>query len=223
MYIVIIGGGKVGYYLTKNLIGKEHEILLIEKEKFRFVRLSEELAEAVYRGDGCEASTLETVGCSRADMVIAVTGDDEDNLVICQLAKFKFNVPKTIARVNNPKNEETFKMLGIDTTISATRIILGLLEQEMATPEVVPLLVLQKGKLEIVDVTLGKSSLAVNQAIKDISLPADSIILVVVKGKEEVIIPKGDTILGSGDSVIALIRNGNEKLLRQVLLGEEAY
>src|SRR4030067_1531623 len=133
MHAIVIGGGKVGYYLAKELLEGNHEVLVIEKDGAKCERIAQELGDIVLKGDGCEAATMEIAGFGRADMVIAVTGDDEDNLVTCQVAKVKFNVPRTVARINNPKNEEIFKRLGIDTTVSATAAILAQIAQELPT------------------------------------------------------------------------------------------
>src|SRR3990172_858618 len=149
MYTIVVGGGKVGYYLARELLDEGHEVLIIEKDAGKCERIAEELGDIALRGDGCEASTMEMAGFGRADMVIAVTGDDEDNLVSCQVAKVKFAVPRTIARINNPKNEDIFKRLGIDTTVSATAAILAHIEQELPTHPLIPLLTLSGG-LEIV-------------------------------------------------------------------------
>src|SRR6266571_5912239 len=140
MYAIVVGGGKVGYYLAKEMLDSDHEVLVIEKDAAKCERIAQELGDIVYKGDGCEAATMEATGFGRADMVIAVTGDDEDNLISCQVAKVKFNVPRTIARINNPKNEEIFKHLGIDATVSATDVILSILEQEIPSEAIVPLL-----------------------------------------------------------------------------------
>src|SRR5947207_3008389 len=121
MYIIIGGGGDVGYYLTKSLLGQGHEVLLLEKGITRYQALSEELGQSVVRGDACEARTMEEVGANRADVVIAVTGEDEDNLVICQMAKKRFNVARTIARLNNPKNELIFQKLGMDLSAAMVK------------------------------------------------------------------------------------------------------
>ena len=128
MYIIIGGGGDVGYYLTQNLLRQGHEVLLLEKENTRFSTLLEELGQSVFKGDACEASTMEEAGARRADVVIAVTGEDEDNLVICQTAKQRFNVARTIARLNNPRHEQLFMKLGIDVTVSPTKSILSLID-----------------------------------------------------------------------------------------------
>jgi trk system potassium uptake protein TrkA len=131
MYILVVGGGKVGYYLTKTLVNEGYEILLIEKNPRKVATYGERFGSIVVEGDGAELATLVAAGAARADVVVAVTGDDEDNLVVCQTAKRLFNVPRTIARVNNPKNEEIFKKLGIDVTVSSTNIILNIIEQEI--------------------------------------------------------------------------------------------
>src|SRR5262249_24890092 len=128
MYILIGGGGQVGYYLTKGLLQQGHEVLLLEKDSHRLDTLREELGTSVTQGDACEARVLNDVGADRADLVIAVTGDDEDNLVICQMAKKRFKVPRTISRVNNPRNDDLFVKLGIDVTVSPTRTILHMIE-----------------------------------------------------------------------------------------------
>jgi len=135
MYVIVIGGGKVGYYLTKHLLERGYEVTLIEKDPRRAETLTSQLGEVVMVGDGDEMAFLATTGMERAEVVVAVTGDDEDNLVACQLAKRKFNVPKTVARVNNPSNVQIFKTLGVDVTLSATEVLLDLLERELATRE----------------------------------------------------------------------------------------
>src|SRR3970282_1763868 len=170
MYIIVVGGGKVGYYLAKELVEEGHEVLVIEQDGAKCERIAEELGDIVLSGDGCEASTMEMAGFGRADMVIAVTGDDEDNLVTFQVAKVKFNVPRTVARINNPKNEEIFKRLGIDTTVSATAAILAQIEQELPTHPLIPLLTLSGG-LEIVGLKVQPSSAVVGKRIKELLLP----------------------------------------------------
>src|SRR5689334_1804246 len=181
MYIIIVGGGNVGYYLAKTLVKTDHEVLVLEKNRLIHRRLAEELGEVVMQGDGCEVRIMEEAGGARADAVVAVTGDDEDNLVICQMAKIKFNVPRTIARVNNPRNEELFHRLGIDGTVSATKIIYNLIEQEIETGEVIPLAALKKGNIEIVEVEIGPKSPVLNKKIQQLTLPGDALIISVIR------------------------------------------
>ena len=139
MFVLVIGGGKVGYYLTKELIEAGHEVVLMEKDKDRASQIADEIGSIVIAHDGCEGKYLAEAGANRADIVAAVTGDDEDNLVICQMAKHHFDVPRTIARVNNPKNEALFKHLGVDELISPTRMVLGSIEQDIPVHELLHL------------------------------------------------------------------------------------
>src|SRR5215213_8658622 len=143
MFVLVVGGGKVGYYLTKELVENGHEIVLMEKDRIR-------AAPIVVAQDGCEGRFLRLAGANRADIVAAVTGDDEDNLVICQMAKHHFDVPRTIARVNNPKNEDLFRHLGVDEIISPTRMVLGSIEQDIPVHELLHLAALEN-ELEIIE------------------------------------------------------------------------
>ncbi len=145
MYLIVAGGGKVGYYLTKALRAGGQEVTLIERTRSRFELLQEEFGDVALLGDACEIATLEQAGAARADLVAAVTGDDEDNLVICQMAKRKFKVKRVIARINNPKNEVTFQLLGIDETVSSTKLIYSLIQQEVEVADVIPLTALRRG------------------------------------------------------------------------------
>ena len=218
MYVIVIGAGKIGYYITKTLLEEAHEVLLVEKDSSQYNRVYEELGEAVFLGDGDELRVLEEIGSHRADVFIAVTGEDEDNLVACQLAKRRFHVPRVIARVNNPKNEEIFRRLGIDATVSSTQIIYNLLEQEMAVPDVLPLMTLKKSNFEIVEVCLLDSSPVFGKKVQDLNLPTESLLIAVVRDNQ-VLIPKGDTILQGRDSIIALISKGEERHLQEILVG----
>src|ERR687898_1194129 len=158
MYIIVVGGGQVGYYLTKTLLSEGYEVLLIERQPQKVEVFSEHFGSVVVAGDGAEASTLAAAGAARANVVIAVTGEDEDNLVICQVAKHKFHVERTIARVNNPKNEQLFRMLGIDVTVSQTNLILHLIEQSIPEHSFVHLMSLRHADLAIVDSKVGDDS-----------------------------------------------------------------
>lgn len=219
MYILIGGGGQVGYYLTRELLKQDHEVLLLDKDPHRVEQLRLELGAAVARGDACEARTLESVGASRADMVIAVTGDDEDNLVICQVAKERFHCDRTIARVNNPANETLFQALGIDTTVSPTSFILHLIEERIPHYNLVPLLTLSRVGLGLVEVTIPPTSPAVNRSIRDLDLPSSVNIALVVRGEAK-IITNGDTILQSEDHIFALTTEDGERILRERILRE---
>jgi trk system potassium uptake protein TrkA len=216
MYVIVVGGGKVGYYLTKTLVHEGYEVLLIEKNPKKVSTYHERFGSVVLEGDGAEMITLETAGAARADVVIAVTGDDEDNLVICQTAKKLFHVPRTIARVNNPKNEEIFKKLGIDVTVSSTNLILNIIEQEIPDRGLVHLLTLKHAQVAIVETSVEDGSPVVGKSLADIHFPPNIVIAAVLRDGG-VIIPNGDTVLQSGDEVIATANRQSEETLRQML------
>lgn len=218
MYIIVVGGGKVGYYLSKTLLSEGHEVLILEKDAKKCEAITEELGSVVMRGDGCEARTLADAGTERADMLIAVTNEDEDNLVACQVAKYKFKVQRTIARINNPKNEALFKKLGIDVTISSTNLILEHIEEEVPTHPLVHLLTLKGGSLEIVEVKIPQNSSVAGKRLKEIDLPPDSVICLMI-GKWGAQVPSGDTILEAEAQVIAVTRPEVEEALRAALTG----
>jgi trk system potassium uptake protein TrkA len=222
MYIMIVGGGKVGYYLAKQLVEDGHEVLIIEKDAARCEQISGELGDIVVHGDGCEGTTLEAAGTGRADLFIAVTGDDEDNLVACQVAKSKFDVPHTVARINNPKNETIFKNLGIDTTVSSTAVILAHIEQELPSHPLIPLMTLRGGGLEIVEVKIPPDSGVVGKRIKELLIPQESLIILTIDEEGTPRIPSSDTVVRAGDEVVAVTRRETEDALRTVLTGARA-
>lgn len=219
MYIITIGAGKVGYFLAKRLSVSKHTVSIVDKDKAICEEIAKALEVLVINGDGCDPRILEEAGIERADVVAAVTGDDEDNLIICQLAKERFNVRRTVARVNNPDNEHAFSELGIDVPVDSTKIIAKIIEEEVSFSDFVNLMSFKRGKLAIVRVDLPADSPVINQEIKDIELPQNSVLVSVVRG-EEVIVPKGDTILRAGDDVIALTMIGNEPQLLNLLVGK---
>jgi trk system potassium uptake protein TrkA len=218
MYVIVVGGGKVGYYLAKALRSAGQEVTLIEKLQRRFDLLQEEFGDVAFLGDGCEVRTLDQAGAARADLVAAVTGDDEDNLVICQMAKRKFNVKRVLARINNPKNEVTFQMLGIDETVSSTKLIYSLIEQEVEVADVIPLTALRKGQLELVEVDLTEDSPSINRRVRDLALPAKSTLAILVRGDDSEII-QGDTVLRAGDIIVAITPSAIVQEFREVMLG----
>jgi len=216
MYIIIVGGGKVGYYLSQALLSEGHEVLILEKDAARCGAICEQLGSVVVRGDGCEARTLAEAGTERADMFIAVTDEDEDNLVACQVAKHKFKVQRTIARINNPKNEALFKKLGIDVTVSSTNLILEHIEEEVPTHPLVHLLTLKGGDLEIVEVKIPPDSSVVGKRMRQIVFPPDSVICLMI-GTRGPKVPTGDTILEADAQVVAVTRPEAEGALRAAL------
>ncbi len=215
MYIIIVGAGNVGYYLGKALDSAGHEVLLLEKDRYRYRTLSEELGEMVMQGDGCQADIQREAGFGRADAVVAVTGSDDDNLVVCQMAKIEFNIPRAISRVNDPRNEKLFKKLGIDATVSATKIIYNLIEQEVGGGEVIPLAALNRGNIEIVDVEIGVRSPVLTREIRTLALPPEALIISVIRDGHA-LLPGADTRFEAGDSVIALVNADQEHALRDI-------
>jgi len=220
MYILIGGGGQVGYYLTKGLLQQGHEVLLLEKDGRRVEQLREELGTSVTRGDACEARVMTEVGGDRADLVIAVTGDDEDNLVICQMAKARFKVPKTIARVNNPRNDDLFVRLGIDVTVSPTRTILHMIEAEIPHHTIVPLMTLTRAGLSLVELTVPPDSPAAGNSLQALNLPPSVNIALVVRGDQN-ITPTGDTVIEPEDRIFALVTQEGEAALREAIITDE--
>ncbi|MCX8052215.1 MAG: NAD-binding protein [Armatimonadetes bacterium] len=218
MYVIIVGGGKVGYYLAKELVQEGHEVLIMEKDRKTAENLAEELGDIVMHADGCEIRSMTEAGMGRANVVVAVTGDDEDNLVICQMAKRQFGVQRTITRVNDPKNEALFRELGIDQTVSSTRIIFNLIEQQIETGQVIPLAALKKGEIEVVEADITPDSPVVGTRIGQLDLPPNTLIISVIRD-DHAIIPHADTKLRAGDSVIAMIKSEREKELRAVFAG----
>jgi len=216
MYIIVVGGGKVGYYLTQALLSEGHEVLVLEKDAKKCELIAEQLGSVCTRGDGCEARTLAEAGTERADMFIAVTDEDEDNLVACQVAKHKFKVQRTIARINNPKNEALFKKLGIDVTVSSTNLILEHIEEEVPTHPLVHLLTLKGGALEIVEVKIPPDSSVVGKRMREIVFPPDSVICLMI-GRRGAQVPTGDTILEADAQVVAVTRPEVEGALRAAL------
>ena len=219
MFVLVVGGGKVGYYLAKELIEAGHEVVLMEKDPGRAAQIADDIGSIVIARDGCEGNHLAEAGCERADVVAAVTGDDEDNLVICQMAKHHFDVPRTIARVNNPKNERLFRHLGVDEIISPTRMILGSIEQDIPVHELLHLAALGVGELEIIEAHLQPGSPAIGKIALDIPLPAGSSMFGVIRGGTPTPL-KADTVLAEGDKVIAIGRPDCEAELRLQLIGE---
>ena len=215
MYVIVVGGGKVGYYLTKQLLSEGHEVLLLEKDRRRQAALAEQMGEVVMQGDGCEVRIMSEAGFGRADVIVAVTGDDEDNLVICQMAKRKFEAPRTVARVNDPDNLALFEKLGIDTTVSSTQIIFNLLDQQIETGEIIPLAALKNGNIEIVAITVSERSPVLGRNVRDLPLPGDALIISVVR-EQHAMLPQGDVRFENGDTAIAMVVADEEPQLRHI-------
>ncbi len=220
MYVVINGGGKVGSYLARTLTDKKHTVAVIEKRPEVIKKLSDELSTRVLliEGDGCDVRYQEDAGVGHADVFAAVTGDDDDNLVSCQLAKVSFNVKRTVARVNSPKNEHIFRTLGVEA-ISSTTVISRLIEEEVTVGDIIRLFTLKQGKLALVELDMPLDRcLVCHKRISELELPEDVVLVAIMRG-DKVIVPKGSTKIEPGDRVIAVSAYGREEELRRVLLG----
>src|ERR1700759_1722611 len=194
MYAIIAGAGKVGRNLARELITKGHEVTLIESSRASYLANEEEFEHAVQYGDATELWVLERAGIQRADLVIAVTGDDEDNILISQVAKEKYGVDRIVARVNNPRNLDHFKTLGFQPAVSATNLILPLLKHEVPEYGLVQLLALEEEHLEIIELEVGEGSSAAGARVNDVSLPEGSLIISVLRNGAG-FVPKADSVI----------------------------
>jgi trk system potassium uptake protein TrkA len=214
MYIIIAGAGKVGWNLARELLEKGHEVTVIEENRNRYLTVEQELEHSVQYGDASELWVLERAGISRADMVIAVTGDDEDNILICQVAKEKYLVDRIIARVNNPRNRPHFELLGIKPYVSATDLILRLLEHEVPAYGLVHLLDLPEERLEIIEMLLSEDSRVAGQRVGDLDMPEGSLLISILREGQGGFVPTPDTVLEVGDEVLAVLDPGLEEELK---------
>jgi len=218
MNIIIVGGGNVGYHLAERLSVSNY-IVLIEKSVETGKKLAESSNILVIQGDGCNPNVLKQAGVSKADVVAAVTGSDVDNLVVCQIAKEIFKVKRTVAKVNDPKNEKIFYQLGVDVAIGSTTIIAKVIEDEVSWDDIITLFTFKKGNLSIVRVDLPEDSPAINMPMDKIELPPDSAVLAVIRNGD-IVVPKSDYVLKEKDEVIAITKMENESTLFRSFIGE---
>lgn len=219
-YVIIIGGGKVGFHLARHLIGLDYEVTLVEKRPLRAERIQSQLGTvSVMVGDGDEMAFLATTGIERAGVVVGATGGDEDNLIVCQLAKRKFNVPRTIARVNNPDNIHVFKALGIDASVSATELLMGLIEAELSGSEMVKGVAVKASGANLVDVQLPDASRHLHRRIGEIQLPAGDIVVCIVRQGAPVV-PTADEIVQPGDELIVYSTELDVESIRRAVSDE---
>lgn len=218
MYIIIVGGGKVGYYLTKTLLPYRHKVIVIEPQKELCEKIANELNIAVCNGDGTSIEKLEEVEAQKADIVIAVTGKDEYNLIACQLAKRNFGVKRTIARVNNPKNIQVFEKLGVDIAVSSTSIIADLIEQEVDYNGMKTLLKMKNGRITLSEIYIFENSPVCGKSLKELEIPRDCVLISVIRD-EEVIIPNGFTVLEKGDFIIVVSSMEDQAIVKEYFIG----
>jgi trk system potassium uptake protein len=217
MYIIVVGGGRVGYYLTKALLEEKHEVVLVEKDEVICNTINDELGSVCVRGDGSEVTILSDIGTSRADMLIAVTGDDEDNLVACQLAKNHFKVPRTIARLLNPKHAPLFRKLGIDIPIISTQVILENIETEVPTHALTHLRTIGDLGLEIIEIRIPPKAKTIGKTIKELTIPSPSLLTLIIRKGVKPFAPSLETVIQSDDQIIAVTPTDTENSLRMSL------
>ena len=210
MYILIVGAGKVGWNLARELVARGNEVTVVEHNRSRYATVEEELEHAAHYGDGSELWVLERAGIERAEMVIAVTGDDEDNILISQVAREKYGVERVIARCNNPRNLQHFDLLGIRPTVSATDLILRLIEHEVPRYGPLHLLDLPQERLEIIEVEVAQGSAADGAEVKDIGLPEGSLVISILRDGTG-FVPLSDSVIEAGDEVLVVLDTGLEE------------
>ena len=221
MRVAIAGAGAVGLYIADDLKNAGHDVLIIEQEPT--VKERSDSTEGIewFIADACEVSSLRDAGLERCDVVVAATGDDEDNLVISLLAKQEFAVPRVIARVNHPKNEWLFnENWGVDMSVSTPHLITALVEEAVTVGRLVRILQFEGGQARLVEVTLAKDSPAIDRSIADIDVPRNATIVAVVR-EQHVVMPRGDTVFETGDEVLAMVTPDSEEEVRRLLTGSE--
>jgi len=216
MKAIIVGGGKVGYFLVKTILANKIQVVLIEKDPERARQISDELNIEVLQGDGSDIAILEEAGMQDAEIVAAVTGNDEENLVVCQIIKARFPKQKTIARINNPKNVEMFKSLGVDKTVCSTKVIADLIDTEISTGQVKIIQTFERGNMVLAEVVIDKKCAWANMLVKDLKIHTD-LVLVSIMRDDEVIYPKGETKILVGDHVMAISSNQAIEALKREL------
>ena len=209
MYVIVVGGGKVGLNLARELIGKGVEVTLLEQRRDRYLAIDSELGYVVQYGDGTELWVLERAGIQRADLVVAVTGDDEDNILISQIAKEKYLVDRIIARVNNPRNHQYFELLDVAPVVSATELILRLIEHEVPSYGLVHLLDLREERLEIIEIEVQQGSAAAGKTVGELDMPDGSLVISVLRDGGG-FVAKPDSQVNAGDEVLVCLDPGLE-------------
>lgn len=210
MYVIIVGAGKVGLNLGRELRAKGHEVTLVEHNADSFAKVEEEFEHSVQYGDGSELWVLERAGVERSEMVIAVTGDDEDNILICQVAREKYGVERIIARCNNPRNLQHFELLGIKPAVSATDLILRLIEHEVPKYGLVHLLDLPQERLEIIELEVQERSFAAGKEVRELGLPDGSLVIAILRDGTG-FVPLADSVVEAGDELLLVLDTGLEE------------
>lgn len=220
MKAVVVGGGKVGYYLVKTLKDKKYDITLIESSKKICDKIAEELDADIICGDGTDYDVLRDAGIEDAEVVAAVTGKDEENLVICQIAKAVFNVNKTIARINNPKNRPIFKTLGVDKTVCSTEVIANLIERQFAVDKLKVVQTLDRGEMVLAEAVINEKSPCCWRMISSLQLPEECVIVSILRD-EKVIFPRGGIEIADGDKILLTTNLEKWKVVERCILGDK--
>ena len=205
MFVIVVGGGKVGRYLINDLSKKNHEVVLVEQDQKKGEEIGEKYGIEVVCGDGSEKDVLQKAGVEKADVLLAVTKADQDNLVICQMAERQFDVPQTFTTVNTPGNEKLFDWLGVNVAVSSASILSALVDQEVAINDLNELLNKDQDELKMIRITVSKNSPLLNKKLKDISLPLESVLVTILRG-DTPIVPRGNTRILTGDLIVALTK-----------------
>jgi trk system potassium uptake protein len=221
MYVIIVGAGKVGLNLGRELRAKGHEVTLIESDATRFAAVEEEFEHQAQYGDGSELWVMERAGVERAEMLIAVTGDDEDNMLICQVAREKYGVERIISRCNNPRNLQHFELLGVKPAVSATDLILRLIEHEVPKYGLVHLLDLPQERLEIIEIEIQDGSFADGKEVQALGLPDGSLVIAILRDGTG-FVPLADSVVEAGDELLLVLDTGLEEKITQRLSGQAA-
>ena len=220
MYIVVVGAGEVGYELAKALIRDDHEVFIVEKSQERCNAIKEELGSLVIAGSGFDEAVLKEAGTSRADVFMAVTGSDPDNLAACQMAKHRFGVARTMSLVSNGDNEPLFRDLGVDVCITTSEIILARIEEELPRNQLVHMMDIKGSNREVVSIRIPQDSAAVGKALREIPVPANSIISCILKRDGNLLAADGELVLGHDDEVVIITTEEEEEALREALTSE---
>lgn len=219
MYIIVVGAGKIGYHLSRSLLRSEHEVIIVERSAERCDAVRRDLGNLVILGDGCDEETLRRAGTARADVFIATTGRDQDNLVSCQIAKHRFRATRTIALVNIPANGNLFEALGVDAWVSSTDVILHRIVEELPASSLVHLMRVRNANRQVVGIRIPSDAAVVGRSLGQVSLPSDSLISFIVKRNGTLLPPDQDAVLGTDDEVVAITTAEGEEILREALTG----
>jgi trk system potassium uptake protein TrkA len=219
MLAIIVGGGRGGSYLAQDLQAQGYQVKVVDRRPEIVAKLRQEVEGEVVCGNGCSPLVLEQIGTAKADLVVALTHDDEDNLVVCRLAKRHFQVPRVIARVSNPRNEWLYtKAWGVDVAISQVHLTAKVIEEEIGLGELVTLLKLNRGEAALIEIRLPATSPCCGKAIRELPLPPETVIVSVIRDGK-LVIPRGDTLLQAGDDLLAVSAVSAEKRLKEILVG----